>query len=171
MRNNLGEKEYRTYAGWKRACKEIAPNVRFEGDKDICNALPGIGEWDGEKGCLYNTEIKKNPAPRIGTAKPKRKSQVTGKPPTKRLVARRMANAKKEFFPNPISKLGKDWFVFAVQQTQNPGFNSVNNPWLNVAWSHSKERATQTANALFKDNNDFSIQIVKMKLSEFYREE
>ncbi len=44
---------------------------------------------------------KKNPAPRIGTAAPKRRSQATGKAPSKRLVTRRKANAKKGYFPNP----------------------------------------------------------------------
>lgn len=43
----------------------------------------------------------KNPAPRIGTARPRRASQVTGKLPTKRLVARRVSNTKKGYFPNP----------------------------------------------------------------------
>lgn len=51
--NHLGEKEYRTYNGWKVACKAANPSVRFEGDKEICNALPGVGEWDGEKGSVY----------------------------------------------------------------------------------------------------------------------
>lgn len=43
-----------------------------------------------------------NPAKRKGTAKPRRASQVTKKPPTKRLVARRVANVKPGYFPNPI---------------------------------------------------------------------
>jgi hypothetical protein len=42
-----------------------------------------------------------NPAPRIGTAKPKRRSQVTGKAPSKRLVARRAKNKRRGYFPNP----------------------------------------------------------------------
>lgn len=44
---------------------------------------------------------KANPAPRLGTTKPKRKSQVTGKPPTKRLVKRRKENTVEGYFPNP----------------------------------------------------------------------
>ncbi len=45
--------------------------------------------------------VQKNPAPRKGTAKPKRPSQATGKAPSKRLVARRTSNTKKGYFPNP----------------------------------------------------------------------
>lgn len=45
---------------------------------------------------------KKNPATRRGTSKPKRKSQVTGKPPTKRLVKRRIKNTETGYFPNPL---------------------------------------------------------------------
>jgi len=47
------------------------------------------------------TAAKKNPAKRIGTAKPKRASQATGKAPTKRLVSRRKANTTPGYFPNP----------------------------------------------------------------------
>lgn len=66
--NHLGERTYYTYAGWKRACKELNPNVKFEGNKDICNALPGIGEWYGDTGSIYNVkETKKNPTVRKAT--------------------------------------------------------------------------------------------------------
>lgn len=50
--NHLGEKEYYTYRRWKEAVKAAYPNARFEGDQDMCNAVPG-GEWDGEKGVVY----------------------------------------------------------------------------------------------------------------------
>lgn len=43
----------------------------------------------------------KNPAKRKGTAKPNRPSQITKKPPTKRLVARRKRNTDPGYFPNP----------------------------------------------------------------------
>lgn len=59
--------------------------------------------------------IKKNPAPRIGTKKPNRRSQATGKAPTKRLVQRRKANAKKGYFPNPTESKTAHEFPFAVQ--------------------------------------------------------
>lgn len=52
--NHLGEREYYTYKRWKEACRAANPSVRFEGDEDICNALPGVGEWDGVKGSIYN---------------------------------------------------------------------------------------------------------------------
>ena len=61
-------KEYKTYQGWKRACKKVCPNCFFEGDKDIAQCLVsiegkkgvvGIGEWDGEKGEVFNTEYIK----------------------------------------------------------------------------------------------------------------
>ena len=42
-----------------------------------------------------------NPARRIGTAHPKRKSEATKKTPTKRLVARRKRNTKAGYYPNP----------------------------------------------------------------------
>lgn len=44
----------------------------------------------------------KNPATRIGTARPKRVSQITKKHPTKRLVTRRLKNTAKGYFPNPV---------------------------------------------------------------------
>jgi len=49
----MGERSFQTYEAWKRACKEINPSVQFEGDKDICQAKPGIGEWDGATGVIY----------------------------------------------------------------------------------------------------------------------
>lgn len=65
-KNHLGDTEYQTYAAWKRAAKVIDPNVWFEGDKDIGQAMTGanpfvkgksmaIGEWDGEKGSIFTT--------------------------------------------------------------------------------------------------------------------
>jgi hypothetical protein len=60
--NHMGERSFRTYEAWKRACKEINPSVQFEGDKDICQAKPGIGEWDGAEGIIYNTKDSKDSA-------------------------------------------------------------------------------------------------------------
>lgn len=54
--NHLGEKEYQTYNAWREACKRINPNAQFEGDKDICQAKPGIGEWGGDKGVIYTKD-------------------------------------------------------------------------------------------------------------------
>lgn len=50
--NHLGEKEYYTFRRWKEAIKAAYPNARFEGNEEMCNAVPG-GDWDGEKGCVY----------------------------------------------------------------------------------------------------------------------
>jgi hypothetical protein len=55
-KNHLGEKTYRTFQGWKRACRLVDPQCTFEGDKEVCNAKPGVGEWDGESGCVYLKE-------------------------------------------------------------------------------------------------------------------
>ncbi len=82
-KNHLGEDEQTTFAGWKRACKKVNADVWFEGDKDIAQAMVGpnpyehgktksIGEWDGEKGCVYShakatkpmTEAKNGPKSR-----------------------------------------------------------------------------------------------------------
>jgi len=56
--NHLGEKTYRTYAAWRAACKVANPSVRFEGDSEICHALPNVGEWDGETGVVYAQKAK-----------------------------------------------------------------------------------------------------------------
>lgn len=63
-KNEEGDSEYTTFAGWKRACKKAHPDVWFDGDIDIANAMvgpkpykrgetKGVGEWDGEKGSVY----------------------------------------------------------------------------------------------------------------------
>lgn len=60
----VGDRGLNTYAGWKRAAK-LKGAVKFEGDKDICQAFnadgKGIGEWDGEKGWLKGTKTENNP--------------------------------------------------------------------------------------------------------------
>ena len=55
MKDAEGEREFRTYYAWRAACKMKNPNVKFDGDEEICEATPGIGHWDGVKGVLYNT--------------------------------------------------------------------------------------------------------------------
>lgn len=49
-----------------------------------------------------HTGRSENPALRIGTSRQKRPSQITGHPPTKRLVKRRRKNSVEGYFPNPI---------------------------------------------------------------------
>jgi hypothetical protein len=51
-KNHLGEKQYTSYSSWKAACK-AAGATSFEGNSEICQAKPGIGEWDGETGSVY----------------------------------------------------------------------------------------------------------------------
>lgn len=53
-KSHLGEREFHTYQAWKRACKQIKPDAKFTGDKDIDGCE--VGEWDGEKGVIYNKE-------------------------------------------------------------------------------------------------------------------
>ena len=56
----MGEREYRTYGAWKAACKKANPNVSFEGDKDICDAKPGVGQWDGATGVVYLKKVNES---------------------------------------------------------------------------------------------------------------
>ena len=65
----------------------------------------------------------KNPAPRIGTARPKRVSQITKKAPSKRLVARRRKNTDEGYFPNPTADTVRDNMLVkmlngAIEQAQ-----------------------------------------------------
>jgi hypothetical protein len=57
----------------------------------------------------YEEELRyaKNPAPRLGTKRPRRVSQVTKKLPTTRLVKRRKANIQPGYFPNPVAVYDK----------------------------------------------------------------
>lgn len=53
-------REFRTYAGWKRAVLKIDPQAFLDGDSEICCALTsdrsqGIGEWDGAFGTIDYT--------------------------------------------------------------------------------------------------------------------
>jgi hypothetical protein len=57
-KNHMGERQFNSYHGWKRAVKKRDPNAHIEGDKDIANAK-GHGEWDGEKGVIYHDHPKK----------------------------------------------------------------------------------------------------------------
>lgn len=70
-KNHIGESEYQTYAGWKRACKKQDSTVWFDGDEDIAQAMVGpkpfkrgetksIGEWDGDVGSVYLKEEAHN---------------------------------------------------------------------------------------------------------------
>ena len=58
--NHMGERSFQTYEAWRKACKQINSSVQFEGDKDICQAKPGIGEWDGAEGIIYTKDATKD---------------------------------------------------------------------------------------------------------------
>jgi hypothetical protein len=75
---------------------------------------------------------KDNPAPRIGTARPRRVSQITKKAPTKRLVKRRRANTDEGYFPNPVEALhatfhyeGKEFNYAVIQRHKNGDVEAV----------------------------------------------
>lgn len=64
-KNHLDETEYNSYASWRAALKKKFPDFWIDGDKEIANAMVGpkpfkkgetksVGEWDGEKGSIYN---------------------------------------------------------------------------------------------------------------------
>lgn len=61
----IAEREYQTYAGWRKAAKE-AGATRFEGDRDIAQAFNGdtyVGEWDGAVGVIFvHGGSRQNPA-------------------------------------------------------------------------------------------------------------
>ena len=79
---------------------------RHETYKSAQNAMKKFpdesGNWLKIKHIDDVTGRANNPAPRIGTAHPKRKSEATKKTPTKRLVARRKRNTKAGYYPNPL---------------------------------------------------------------------
>lgn len=56
---NKNEQEFQTYSAWKRAVKNVDPDAKFTGDKDIDGCYKKgkyDAEWDGEKGKLVLTE-------------------------------------------------------------------------------------------------------------------
>lgn len=60
-KNHMGETEYNTYSSWRAACKRAGAD-KFDGDRDICQALKGgkgVGEWDGAVGTVYDDAHKK----------------------------------------------------------------------------------------------------------------
>jgi hypothetical protein len=83
----------------------------------------------------FSEPVKKraaNPAPRIGTARPRRVSQITKKAPAKRLVKRRRANTDEGYFPNPVEALhatfhyeGKEFNYAVIQRHKNGDVEAV----------------------------------------------
>lgn len=83
------------------------------GDPDGFNAA-----MDAFNPLHNNPRKRRNPAPRIGTRNSLRRSQATGKRPSRRLVARRRGNVRKGYFPNPSggvrivhNKLLGGWYI------------------------------------------------------------
>lgn len=59
-KNSLGETEYRTYSSWLRAVKQLDPQARIEGDKDIASAFASdgkpLGQWEGDVGSIHQRD-------------------------------------------------------------------------------------------------------------------
>lgn len=67
-----------------------------------------------------------NPAPRIGAAKPRRKSQVTGEKPSMRLVQRREKNTRKGYYPNPIEGDSHGLrYIVAVKESEKSDWKNI----------------------------------------------
>jgi hypothetical protein len=104
------------------------------GIADTAWTVPATAQYKGKKYAGYISydenvivfhskklsELKTNPRPRIGTKSPRRRSSVTGKFPTVRLVARRKRNARKGYFPNPTGAK-----VYSVQMRKSRGWVSI----------------------------------------------
>jgi len=118
---------------------------------------------------LNAASVKSNPAKRIGTARPKRVSQITKRPPTKRLVARRRKNTDAGYFPNPLEPK-----VHRKQQKKNVN-HPVNFPYgveyLNPGTGHwnilsafkELKNAKEYARAWADANPKFSVRVDYLK--------
>jgi uncharacterized protein (TIGR02996 family) len=54
--NMMGEREYQTYASWRKGVFNMFPIATFQGNKDIAQAFcfgRSVGEWDGATGSIY----------------------------------------------------------------------------------------------------------------------
>ena len=87
---------------------------------------------------------KSNPRPRIGTAKATRASSATGKPPSKRLKARRKANSRKGYFPNPNGQSAHPRKLVAPAARANAPY-AVQFQYKTGAWITVNNYATETA--------------------------
>ena len=95
----------------------------------------------------YYAALKKNPAKRIGTDRPKRVSQADKKPPTKRLVTRRKKNTEPGYFPNPEGKRKHAEFPYYVQRKTASG------GWTDSMGTKDKEAAFSFAKGFAKMHN------------------
>jgi hypothetical protein len=129
--------------------KKAKPTVNIDIDVGSHNAKDADYEW------------LTNPAKFLGTSKPRRRSQVTKRPPSKRLVSRRMSNTKRGYFPNPVdgklysrpSKSGR-MKTYCVELKKSHG-------WTTEGIFPTKEKAFEYARALDrKHSNKMFIRVV-----------
>lgn len=102
---------------------------------------------------------KTNPAPRIGTKKPLRASQITGKPPTKRLVKRRKSNKVEGYFPNPseISAAYADKLPYRVQQQYTRA-----KEWHDIAAFADQDDAEKFTKDYGRKHKELTVRLVKL---------
>lgn len=96
---------------------------------------------------------KANPTKRKGAASPKRVSQITKKPPTKRLVKRRKANTEAGYFPNPNPKKKTEYLV----QQLSP---KAAGKWLFIASFNDSTHAMQYAKSMGRQHPAFAFRVV-----------
>jgi hypothetical protein len=122
-KNHMGETEYNTYAGWKAACRKAGAD-KFEGDRDICQAMKdgkGIGEWDGASGSVYDDSHKKKKMAEGQSAKRDNRAEVAGKKVTKDLEH----DEKKTPTMAHIKKMCKDGKTVAQICKMHPNCNQA----------------------------------------------
>lgn len=100
----------RSASGWGAIARDHYPDSTYPAVlmartlKDMSTKLDDLYK-KGEINNMQDAQRAraKNPAPRIGTVRPNRASQITRTKPTKRLVSRRKRNTDEGYFPNPVS--------------------------------------------------------------------
>lgn len=107
-------------------------------------------------------ETKKNPATRatVKARSTTRTSQATGKKPTKRLVARRVATKKAPagYFANPVKKTKVYSTTFKVEEK-----SSLDGKWVLVAQFSAKLRALEYAQAYGRANPKKYVRVIDPK--------
>ena len=86
------------------------------------------------------------------------KSQVTGKPPTKRLKKRRAKNTEPGYFPNPAHS--HDIKLSDIEQLKYFVQEKTSSGWLAIGAFHELEDAKEYA-TLMSESSDTSIRVVK----------
>lgn len=146
------------------ACEAVASELYGDTDRFGWTYRPAFGfaggiasgeevedfEIDSDK--LVPKGRASNPAPRIGAARPRRKSQVTGKKPSMRLVQRREKNTRKGYYPNPIDATVPAGEIYEVQQKKR-GKGMVY-----VGTFASRDKAVKFARAL-ADSEGLPVQV------------